>query len=72
VRARLDEAVELAAQELAEWGFPGRRRAPAETVTPLHDIALALAGYESGRPSAEQACRIGDARLLARRVAREG
>lgn len=31
----------------------------------LHDASLALLPYEAGRPSAEAACRVGDARVLA-------
>jgi len=72
VRARLAEAVDLAAAELQAWGFCGRRRAPGERVDPLHDGALALDAYESGRPSEEEACRIGDPRVLALRAAGEG
>jgi hydrogenase maturation protease len=64
VRARLDEAVELAAAQLAEWGFPGRRRSTDEAVEYLNAQSIGLSPYESGRPSAEDACRIGDARLL--------
>jgi hydrogenase maturation protease len=67
VRARLDEAVERAARQLAEWGFAGRRRAADEPVEPLNARSLALAAYETGRPSEEDACRIGDARLLGAR-----
>ena len=66
VRARLGEAVALAAQELASWGLPGRARAPGERCTPLNDAALALEAYERERPSEDAACRIGDPRLLGR------
>ena len=65
VRARLPEAVDLAVRELASWGIAGRARAPGEIVVPLNDGALALDAYERGRPSADEACRIGDPRLLA-------
>jgi len=63
VRARLDEAVDLALAELAAWGVTAtpRTEPPAE---PLSPGALALLSYESGRPSAQDACRIGDARFL--------
>jgi hydrogenase maturation protease len=64
VRARIDEAVELAAKQFTEWGFPGRRRDAGEAVEPLNAQSIALNPYESGRPSEEEACRIGDARLL--------
>ena len=63
VRARLDEAVELAVAELASWGIEALQRTepPDE---PLGADALALHAYEAGRPSAREACRIGDARFL--------
>ena len=63
VRARLDEAVELAAAELAAWGieFAQRTEPPDE---PLSPGALAIQSYEAERPSAAEACRIGDARFL--------
>jgi hydrogenase maturation protease len=66
IRARLDEAVGLAAQELASWGLAGRQREPGETFAPLVPVSLALADYESGRPSQRDACRIGDPRVLYR------
>jgi len=63
VRARVDEAVALAVDELRGWGLPPQPRdmPPDE---PLGPDALALHAYESGRPSAAQACRIGDARFI--------
>jgi hydrogenase maturation protease len=58
-------AVDLAAEELASWGYPPRtRQGPAPR---LNAEALALPAYESGRPAATEACRIGDARFLNRR-----
>jgi hydrogenase maturation protease len=67
VRARLREAVELAAAELAAWGIVARPRAAGERFEPLNDRSLAIDGYEAGRPSADEACRTGDARVLAGR-----
>jgi len=72
VRGRIDEAVEVAVRELAAWGFVGRPRAKDNRAEPLNADALALAAYESGRPSAEEACRDGDARVLARRRTSRG
>lgn len=71
VRARIPEAVDLALRELAAWGFPGVPRPAGEAVEPLNAGALALDAYERGRPSAEEACRIGDARVLASAVVPE-
>jgi len=66
VRARVDQAVDLAVRELAAWGIAALPRAkpPARS---LAADALALARYEAGRPSEEAACRSGDIRFLARR-----
>jgi hydrogenase maturation protease len=64
VRARVDEAVALAAAELTAWGCVATPRALPDA-EPLSPGALALQAYEAGRPSAAQACRIGDARFLA-------
>ena len=63
VRARLDEAVELAVAELSAWGVElTPRTGPPEE--PLSPGALAIHSYEGGRPSELDACRIGDARFL--------
>ena len=65
VKAALDEALALALAELGRWGAgPQVRRqplAPGEAVT-LDE--LALGAYETQRPAADEACRIGDARFL--------
>ena len=66
VKARIPEAVELAAGELAAWGLAPRPRECGVPVAPLNSAALDLGAYESGRPSGEEACRVGDARVLAR------
>ncbi len=65
VRNRLPEAVALAVDELAIWGFPGEPRAPGAVYAPLNASALALERYEYDRPTAVDACRSGDARILA-------
>ncbi len=64
VKARLPEAVLAAEAMLAGWGFPGAMRTAAPEA--LNARSLALHTYEKGRPSADEACRIGDPRLLAR------
>ena len=66
VRARVAEAVEIGARELALWGFPGERRNGGASAA-LNAPALALDRYERDRPTAAAACRIGDPRVLARR-----
>lgn len=66
VRARLDEAVRLAVAQLADWGFTPLPRIAGEPVAPLNASSVAIEVYESQRPSADDACRIGDARVLVR------
>ncbi len=63
VRARVDEAAALALAELAAWGLDAVAR-DGQPVEPLSPGALALHDYESGRPSAAAACRIGDSRFM--------
>ncbi len=66
VKARLAEAVEVAAAELAAWGFKGApREQGGESAPALNAAALDLAAYEAQRPSEADACRSGDARVLA-------
>jgi len=65
VKARLPEAVALAVQELTAWGFAPTPRAPGSAVEPLNDQSLAIDAYEAGRPSADEACRVADPRVLA-------
>ena len=71
VRSKLPEALAIALERLAAWGVPGTRRA-AGSAAPLLDPSLTLERYEAGRPAADDACRLGDARFLAMRAAREG
>jgi hydrogenase maturation protease len=72
VRARLDDAIALAADEIARWGLAGELRGIDEAVDPLNDQAVALSIYENERPAVEAACRVGDPRLLAMRQRAEG
>ncbi|KAF0162785.1 MAG: hydrogenase 1 maturation protease [Rhodocyclaceae bacterium] len=61
VKVRLGEAVDMAVAALRDWGFGIE---PRELKVGAGDTALAMAAYEAGRPSAEAASRIGDARFL--------
>ena len=65
VKARVPEAIVLALEILARWGAPGEPRTsrPEESVLPRAE-SLRMEAYEAGRPSSDQACRIGDARFL--------
>jgi hydrogenase maturation protease len=66
VRARLPEAVALGVQVITRWGYAPTRRERGSAFEPLNDRSLALDAYESGRPSADDAPRHGDPRVLAR------
>lgn len=62
VKAQMVPALKLALAWLERWGVVGSiREGGAEAIT---DRALAMDVYEAGRPSAEQAYRLGDARFL--------
>ena len=65
-KAALEEAVRIAVARLAAWGAePCPRAAPPVPADAATAPGLMLAAYEAGRPSAEDACRIGDARFMA-------
>jgi hydrogenase maturation protease len=62
VKAQMVPALNLALDWLEKWGAAGRvRDGQSESIT---DSALAMDVYESERPSAELAYRLGDARFL--------
>ena len=68
VQQQVPVALQLGIEELARWGVEARVRtggASRETVI----AAIARGRYESERPSADVACRVGDERFLARRAA---
>ncbi|MDZ4253851.1 MAG: HyaD/HybD family hydrogenase maturation endopeptidase [Sulfuritalea sp.] len=62
VKARLDEAVAMAVAQLRDWGYAIERRAMK---VGAGDTVLTMAAYETGRPSAAAASRIGDDRFMA-------
>lgn len=62
VAAQIDPAIDIALRHLAAMGVPARAgRADAGL---LADPAILRAAYEAGRPSADAACRTGDARFF--------
>jgi hydrogenase maturation protease len=65
VRARLPQALAIAIEELGAWGHVGTPRESGSALEVLNDRSLALDAYEAGRPSAAEAYRDGDARVLA-------
>ena len=63
----LEEALPLALEHLQQWGAcPVPRSHPLEPAQATTAAHLRLNAYEAGRPSAEEACRIGDARFIPR------
>jgi len=67
VKAALDAALPMAIDRIAAWGGqPRPRQAPVSQGEGVNAPSIGLAAYEAGRPSADAACRIGDARFLAR------
>lgn len=66
VKAALPQALEIALAQLDAWGGAPRRRAlPLPHDESVTLPAISLDAYEAGRPAADAACRIGDARFLA-------
>jgi hydrogenase maturation protease len=64
VRARIDQALGVAASQLEAWGYTLSQRHKAQST--LFDPSLSINPYEAGRPGADEACRHGDARVLSR------
>jgi hydrogenase maturation protease len=65
VKARLPEAVQIAVNLLESWqAGPVRRTEPSDATERITLDSLDLPAYEGERPSATQACRVGDARFL--------
>ena len=65
-KAALGEAVRIAVDRLAAWGADPQPRAAQLAATDTATApSLTLAAYEAGRPSADTACRVGDARFIA-------
>ena len=67
VKARIPQALEIALEQMRDWGIvPVPRSQPLPEGAGLNANSLDMGSYESGRPSAEAACRIGDDRFLPR------
>ena len=65
VKQALEQALAQAVERLRAWGAePVARQAPLAGDEAVTTPSLSLQAYESGRPSAETACRIGDARFM--------
>ena len=66
VKAQIPRALEVALQQIREWGIPHAPR--TARVTEEHQRALEMDNYEAGRPSVELACRVGDERFMSGQV----
>ncbi len=65
VRAAMGPALALGLRTLRDWGHGAvERRQPLAPDDAVTVPTLALGAYEAGRPPAEQACRVGDDRVL--------
>ncbi|HYI72797.1 MAG TPA: hypothetical protein VEX87_23800, partial [Skermanella sp.] len=62
VRAQVEPALAIACRQLADWGYPATPRS-GEPAPLLHG-GIALGDYEAGRPSPDDACRVGDSRFF--------
>lgn len=70
VKARIEPAIAAARDYLARFGVVWTALESAtETPPDMPHQSLEMGRYESGRPSADLACRIGDPRVLARGLA---
>jgi hydrogenase maturation protease len=70
VKAQVPAALRLGIEELRRWGVEVRERSGGQAPDVVIG-AIRQEAYESGRPSAEVACRVGDQRFLAMRAANE-
>lgn len=64
VKAQMPAALAVAETVLQDWGVSLAPRPAGGKPEGLNAGALDIAAYESGRPSEEEACRFGDARVL--------
>lgn len=73
VKAQIPAAIEEAVAWLGRLGIQGQRRAePLPESATLACERMLMSRYEADRPSEEEACRSGDARVLAMRPAAGG
>ncbi len=63
VRAQIAPAIDIAVDWLRRWGVRIHPRDPADA-SAVNSSALGIDAYEGGRPSAADACRVGDARFI--------
>jgi hydrogenase maturation protease len=64
IKAQIQPSLDIALQWMTRWGVPYRKRDVPLSCGGLNTAVLEMAAYEAGRPSAEEACRFGDDRVL--------
>ncbi len=64
VKAQITPSLDIALEWLTRWGIQYNKRAVPLLSGALNSTVLDMDSYEAGRPSAEEACRIGDDRIL--------
>ena len=65
VKAQIPPAIEQALAYLARFGIEGtRRKQPLPDTATIACERMVMSRYEEGRPSEEEACRVGDVRFL--------
>ncbi|MBK1688727.1 HyaD/HybD family hydrogenase maturation endopeptidase [Rubrivivax gelatinosus] len=65
IKLALEDALALGVDTLRRWGAdPRPRLAPPSGDDAVSQATIALAAYEAGRPSEDEACRVGDARFM--------
>ncbi len=64
VKAQITPSLDIALEWLTRWGIQYNKRAVPLLSGTLNSTVLDMDSYEAGRPSAEEACRIGDDRIL--------
>lgn len=73
MKARIGPAIQHAIDFLARFGISGHRRdVPLPETETLACEHMVMSRYEAQRPSAEDACRFGDPRVLMAESARDG
>lgn len=65
VKARIPDALEMALNVMREWNVAYQPKGEQPDTGVLNNMVLEMASYETGRPDADAACRVGDARVLA-------
>jgi hydrogenase maturation protease len=64
VKAQITPAIDMALEYLAGFGVPGEKRETPLAVDRAAGAIADISRYEEERPTPDQACRVGDGRVL--------